>query len=159
MITFTREPSARRASTIGVDSSMRRPTALTMRSMICIRCLSSRKTMSVCSRRPFALDVHLRRLVHQDVRHCRILQQRFERPEPEQLVQDVADERLALVQAQRHALVLAIEQILDDRPDLRLRIGPRRLRQAIEVQPVEQILVDFAFECLVLRRCGCRSAA
>ena len=35
---FTREPSARRASTMGEDSSTRRPTRETMRSMICIRC-------------------------------------------------------------------------------------------------------------------------
>ena len=35
MIAFTREPSASRASTIGLDSSMRRPTELTIRSMIC----------------------------------------------------------------------------------------------------------------------------
>ena len=30
---LTREPSLRRASTIGVDSSMRRPSGVTMRSM------------------------------------------------------------------------------------------------------------------------------
>ena len=34
---FTREPSASRASTIGDDSSTRRPTRETMRSMICIK--------------------------------------------------------------------------------------------------------------------------
>ena len=43
MIALTREPSGSRASTIGLDSSMRRPTELTMRSMICIRCRSSLK--------------------------------------------------------------------------------------------------------------------
>lgn len=41
MIALTREPSGRRASTIGVDSSIRRPTRETMRSMIFIRCASS----------------------------------------------------------------------------------------------------------------------
>ncbi len=39
---FTREPSARRASTMGEDSSTRRPTAETIRSMIRRRCASSR---------------------------------------------------------------------------------------------------------------------
>ena len=52
MMAFTREPSGRRASTIGEDSSMRRPTGETMRSMICIRCRSSRNTISVFSRMP-----------------------------------------------------------------------------------------------------------
>ena len=37
MMALTRDPSCSRASTIGLDSSMRRPTVLTMRSMICIR--------------------------------------------------------------------------------------------------------------------------
>ncbi len=52
MIALTREPSRNLASTIGLDSSMRRPTVLTMRSMICIRWRSSRKRMSVSSSRP-----------------------------------------------------------------------------------------------------------
>ena len=52
MIALTREPSARRASTMGLDSSMRRPTELTIRSIICIRCRSSLKTMSVSSSLP-----------------------------------------------------------------------------------------------------------
>ena len=34
IMAFTREPSAKRASTIGLDSSMRRPTLETMRSII-----------------------------------------------------------------------------------------------------------------------------
>jgi hypothetical protein len=34
VIALTREPSASRASTMGLDSSMRRPTELTIRSMI-----------------------------------------------------------------------------------------------------------------------------
>ena len=77
MIALTRDPSRSRASTIGLDSSMRRPTVLTMRSMICIRWRSSLKTMSVCSSRPFALDVDLIEAVHQDVGDVRIAQQRL----------------------------------------------------------------------------------
>jgi hypothetical protein len=38
-----REPSGSRASTIGLDSSTRRPTRLTMRSITAMRCASSRK--------------------------------------------------------------------------------------------------------------------
>ena len=52
MIALTRLPSDSRASTIGDDSSMRRPTWETMRSMIRRRCASSRKVTSVSSIRP-----------------------------------------------------------------------------------------------------------
>ena len=38
IITLTREPSGRRASTMGEDSSTRRPTAETILSMMCSRC-------------------------------------------------------------------------------------------------------------------------
>ena len=37
MITFTLDPSGRRASTMGEDSSIRRPTAETILSIICMR--------------------------------------------------------------------------------------------------------------------------
>ena len=40
MMAFTREPSARRASTIGLDSSTRRPIGAMMRWMIFITCSS-----------------------------------------------------------------------------------------------------------------------
>ena len=40
MMALKRLPSAKRASTIGLDSSIRRPTRLTTRSMIWSRCAS-----------------------------------------------------------------------------------------------------------------------
>ena len=43
MIALTRDPSGRRASTIGDDSSMRRPICATIRLMIRRRCESSEK--------------------------------------------------------------------------------------------------------------------
>ena len=52
MMALTREPSCRRASTIGDDSSTRRPTRETMRSMICIRCWLSLKDRPVISSLP-----------------------------------------------------------------------------------------------------------
>jgi hypothetical protein len=52
MIALTREPSGRRASTIGELSSTRRPIRDTMRSMICMRCASSRKITDVGSSLP-----------------------------------------------------------------------------------------------------------
>ena len=52
MIALTREPSGRRASTIGELSSIRRPTFDTMRSMIWSRCASLRNITVVGSSLP-----------------------------------------------------------------------------------------------------------
>ncbi len=52
MMMFTRLPSFRRASHIGLDSSTRRPIQLTMRVHMFIRWLWSRKVMSVRSSLP-----------------------------------------------------------------------------------------------------------
>ncbi len=58
MIALTREPSGRRASTIGLDSSTRRPTRLTMRSITAMRCASSRKRVAtLLSLPPFSTQM------------------------------------------------------------------------------------------------------
>ena len=52
MIALTREPSGRRASTIGDDSSMRRPTCQTMRSITRRRWSWEMKRVVVSCSRP-----------------------------------------------------------------------------------------------------------
>ena len=52
MIALTREPSSKRASTMGLVSSTRRPTLETIRSMICIKCALSRNSTSVFTNCP-----------------------------------------------------------------------------------------------------------
>ena len=52
MMALTRDPSVRRASTIGLDSSMRRPIGAMIRSMMRITWSSFWKTTLVNSRRP-----------------------------------------------------------------------------------------------------------
>ena len=52
MMTLTRDPSGRRASTMGLDSSIRRPTRPATRCAMWRRCRSSRKRMSTGSSRP-----------------------------------------------------------------------------------------------------------
>ncbi|MDT4864941.1 hypothetical protein FQZ97_997180 [compost metagenome] len=52
MTALTREPSGSRASTMGLDSSMRRPTSETILSMMRSRCFSSVKLTLVSSSRP-----------------------------------------------------------------------------------------------------------
>ncbi len=53
MMAFTREPSGSRASTMGDDSSTRRPTEATIFSMIWRYCESSMNLVSVRWTRPF----------------------------------------------------------------------------------------------------------
>ena len=105
MIALTREPSARRASTIGELSSTRRPTPLTMRSMTRSRCLSSWNVVGSRSRHAAALDVDVLVGVDEDVVDRRVAQQRLERSEAEDLVEDVAEDRLALGEADRRVLL------------------------------------------------------
>ena len=52
MMALTREPSCKRASTMGEDSSTRRPMRDTMRSMICIKCWLSLNDKPVISSLP-----------------------------------------------------------------------------------------------------------
>src|SRR5579885_917511 len=52
MIALTRDPSMSRASTMGVDSSIRRPTCETILSMMRSRCAESRKVTLVNSKTP-----------------------------------------------------------------------------------------------------------
>ena len=67
MIALTREPSGRRASTIGDDSSTRRPTLLTMRSMTASRWASFRNDAVNARQLAVALDEDVVRAVDEDV--------------------------------------------------------------------------------------------
>ena len=67
MMALTRDPSLKRASTMGVDSSMRRPTWRTILSMMRSRCWSSRKRDVGQLEQALPLDVDLLVGVHQNV--------------------------------------------------------------------------------------------
>ena len=99
MIALTREPSGRRASTIGELSSTRRPTPLTMRSMTRIRWRSSWKCRGTLLEHAAALDEHVLVGVDEDVADRRVAQQRLERPEPEDIVDELTEQRFALAEA------------------------------------------------------------
>ena len=151
MMALTREPSASLASTIGLDSSMRRPTELTIRSMIRSRCASSLNDHVDRLEHAVALDVHLVEAVHQDVRDLRVGEQFLERPEAEQFVEDVADERLPLEEAQRDLVALGVQHPHDHAADLGFRLLAADAGQALQVEPVQQPLVNPALQFLVLR--------
>jgi hypothetical protein len=89
MIALTREPSGKRASTIGEASSMRRPSGAMMRSMIVRRWRSSLKRRSLNVELAAALDVDRVRAVDHDFRDGRVAHQVFERPEAERFVDDL----------------------------------------------------------------------
>ena len=149
---LTRLPSARRASTIGDDSSTRRPTAETIFWMIRSRCFSSLKRTGVGSSTPIALDEHLVVAVDQDVGDRRVLEQRLERAEAEQLVEHVADQLLALGMVER---VVLLGQLLgDDVADFVLDLLARHLVERRQVDQVEQPLVKLDLEVGVLVALG-----
>ena len=78
-----------------------------------------------------------------------IAQQRLERPEAEHLVDDVAEDRVALAHAERHALFG--DEVEEQRADVGFGARPLGRRQRFEVQPVEQLAVDVGLELDVLR--------
>ena len=150
MIALTRDPSGRRASTIGELSSTRRPTPLTMRSMTRSRCSSSWNVVGDALEHAAALHVHLLVGVDQDVADRRVAQQRLERPEPEDFVEHLAEERLAL--ARLSGVAFFGEQLEEQRADFALRARAIGLRQRLEVQAVEQLLVNVGLQLEVLLR-------
>ena len=155
MMALTREPSARRASTIGLDSSMRRPTraddALDDLHQVTIVLEDDVGFLELA----FALDVDLVETVDENVGDRRIAQQHFERTEAEQLVDDVGDQRFALEQAERHRGALALDHADDEAADLRFGVLPAHPREPVEIEPVQQLLVDPALQLLVIARCAC----
>ncbi len=113
MIALTREPSGRRASTRGLESSMRRPIGVMIRSMIRSTCSSSRNVLSTCGDLARPLDVDLRRAVDHDLGDGRVAEERLERPEADHLVDQLVHEPHALVA--RHGEVLVAHDPVDDR--------------------------------------------
>ena len=99
----------------------------------------------------FFLDVDLVVAIDQDVGDVGVLEQQFQRPEPEDLVQHVGDQAVALEQAERRRLTLAIQQADDQAPNLGLGVLALDPVQALEVEPAEQFLMDTALESLIVR--------
>ena len=93
MMAFTREPSGRRASTIGEASSTRRPMRLMILSMIRSRCWSSTNWAFVLRQLAAALDVDPARAVDHDLGHGLVAQERLERAVAEDVVGDLERDR------------------------------------------------------------------
>ena len=89
---FTREPSGRRASTIGDDSSTRRPSGARMRSMMRDDVVVVAEADRAEVEPAFLFEVDRVRRVDHDFRNGRVLQQRLDRAEAEDLVGDRGDQ-------------------------------------------------------------------
>ena len=139
---LTREPSGRRASTMGLDSSMRRPTSETILSMMRSRCFSSVKVTLRQFQLAPPLHVDLVVGVDQDVRHRRVGHQQLQRAEAQHLVLDVADQRAPLGIVDGRLFLL--QQALDHRRDLLAQLLGRERLQRGEVELVQQLQVDAA---------------
>ena len=96
---LTREPSGRRASTIGEDSSTRRPTRDTMRSMICMQVAVVAKVASIFrSTPPFSMKTWSLPLTMMS-EMLWIAQQRLQRTQTEDFIQQIVLDLLLLVQS------------------------------------------------------------
>ena len=100
------------------------------------------------------LDVDALEGIHQDVRDRRILDQRLERAQPEDLVEHLPDEHLALVEIERHDLLR--QQVVHHFPNRLDHLLPVDLVEIREVEAVEETPVDAPLDLLKLRRVDSR---
>ncbi len=101
---------------------------------------------------PEALHVDMAVAVDQDVRDRRVVHERLDRPQSEDLVEDLLVELLALLVVERRRERLLGEDPVRESPDLLLE---QMLVQGIdegEVQHVHETIVDLAFQLVVFVR-------
>ena len=96
-MTLTREPSARRASTIGEASSMRRPTDETMRSIDTAQVLLGDEAGVGLLDDAVALDVDVVAPVDHDLGDGRVVEELLDRAEAHHVAGDVLHQTLALL--------------------------------------------------------------
>ena len=145
MIALTRLPSGRRASTIGLASSTRRPTLPTILSMVRRRCASSANGPSTGIDPAGPLDEDLVRAVDHDLGDVDVPQVRLDRAVAEDVVGDLLGDAGPVRGRQGH--LARGEHLLQGLADLLLQL---RLGQAgvveLRAEGVEQRLVDLALE-------------
>src|SRR5204863_2810917 len=95
-----------------------------------------------------ALDEHVLVGVDEDVADRRVAEQRLQRAEPEHIVDELDEQRLALAEAERR--VLLGQQLGEQRADLAFGAGAVRLRERLEIEAVEQLAVHARLQIEVL---------
>src|SRR4030095_5572889 len=133
MIAFTREPSGRRASTIGDDSSTRRPTRLTMR--------------SITAMRSAAVDEDVLRAVDENVGDVSVTEQWLDRAKTGYLPDDLLDDLLALGLAERGRLLA--QELTNTEPDLVNDFDfVLDLLEGLEIQALDQAVVKIDLQLI-----------
>ena len=122
-----------------------------MRSMMRDRCTSSLKTTSTGSSMPCRSTYTWSKRFTRMSEISGSSSSSSSRTQPEQLVQDVTDERLAFEETQRDLVALGVEHPQDHAANLGLRLFAAHAVEALQVESVQQPLVDAALQFLVLR--------
>ena len=146
-MTLTREPSGRRASQIGLASSTRRPTWLTMRWQMLRSWQLSRKRTSVSCDLALHLDEDAVGAVDHDVGDVVAREQRLERAVAEHVVADVLEQLLLL--GDRHHHVLHRDDVVDDVADFLARLVHVHLGQLRQVDRVDQRAEDLRLQVVI----------
>ena len=144
---FTRLPSGRRASTIGLDSSTRRPIRDTILSIVRRRWASSVKCASAGDQLARLLQPDAVVAVDHDLGDVRVAQVRLDRPVPQDVVADLLGDAGPVAAAQRP--VLRAQHVGEDLADLGVElvlvhVGVVEMRTHL----LQQLDVDAALELL-----------
>ena len=91
-----------------------------------------------------ALDIDVLGAVDQDIADRRVLQQQLERSEAEGFVEHFFDQPLALLAVEQR--VFGIAEVLDDEPNFAREHVAFQLADAGQVELVDELAVDAAFE-------------
>ena len=145
MIALTREPSGRRASTIGrrlVDPAPHpADDAVDDRQQVRVVPELRRNAHQLAA----ALDEDVVRVVDQDVRDCRVAEERLHRTEARHLPDDVLDDLVALGLGQRRRF--GAQELGDREADLRRDFAlVLHVLERFEVEPGDQAPVDVDLE-------------
>ena len=154
MIELTRLPSGRRASTIGDDSSMRRPTSATILLMIRRRCDSSLKRDVRLVEAALALDPDVVRAVDHDLGHAVVGEQPLERAVAEDVVGDLGGEPLAVV-ARDARLLRELAPRVGEHPlaqRRRVEVGVEQLRPEVADDREVDAVLDLGERVVAARR-------
>ena len=140
MMALTREPSGSRASSIGVLSSIRRPTLSAMRRITRIRCSLSRNVASVDLQAALALDVDLVRAVDEDIGDEGVAKEFIERAVAEDLVHHLADQLLLLGARERDSFLP--QQGIDPLDTLAVQLLERDAPGFRQIHRLDQLAVE-----------------
>ena len=147
---LTRLPSASRASTIGLASSMRRPIARGDALRDVDQMLGVAKPGVGLFELAVPLDIDVERPVHQDVGDFVVIEEGFERPQPDHVVGQLGGERALLDLVQLYPLLG--RDLADQLRDFGPQRQPRDAAGYRRIDPRHQNGADLLFELAATRK-------